>query len=259
MLELTRPLISFDLETTGFKPGVDRIVQLAVIKTHIHDDGYEDKEWETYINPGIPIPPSSTAVHRITDEMVKDAPRLEDIGAALIAGFEGCDVLGFNHKPFDMPFLEADLKRAGFDFKFNGCAVIDAYRLWLKVKPRNLSMFVMDTLGEPLIGAHSALVDTRGALHGVRRLLELYPNVPRTPQGLHDYLYAEEANLLGGGKFRFREDGVLCMNFGKFKDVPVDDPKVKGYLNWMLTGNFSAEVYSLCEDILDGRTPTRAR
>ena len=105
---LKRPLVFFDLETTGLDMQSDRIVQFAFIK--IHPDGREE-EWESLVNPGIPIPVEVTQIHGITDRKVKDKPKFDYFAPKIFEFLTGCDVGGFNAIRFDVPMLQAEMTR----------------------------------------------------------------------------------------------------------------------------------------------------
>ena len=109
-LNLQRPLVFFDLETTGVQITRDRIVEISIVKVH------PDSERETKtrrINPGMPIPPEATAVHGITDADVADCPTFAQVARSLYTWLEGCDIAGFNSNRFDVPMLIEEFLRAG--------------------------------------------------------------------------------------------------------------------------------------------------
>ena len=104
-LNLKKPLIFFDLETTGVNVTKDRIVELSYIK--IYPNGKEE-ERTIRLNPEMPIPPQATAVHHITDDDVKDKPTFKTIAKGLDRVFEGSDIAGFNSNKFDVPLLSEE-------------------------------------------------------------------------------------------------------------------------------------------------------
>ena len=111
-LNLKRPIIFFDLETTGTDTSNDRIVEISMVK--VAPDG--EKTIKTRrINPEMPIPAEATAVHHITDEDVKDCPTFKQIAKSLKAFMEGCDFGGFNSNRFDLPVLVEEFLRAGVE------------------------------------------------------------------------------------------------------------------------------------------------
>lgn len=155
MLDLKRPLIILDVETTGTHPQFDRVVQVGLVK--VYPEGRETT-WMSLINPGMPIPPETSAIHGITDEMVRSAPTFKTIAPPLAAGLKGCDLAGFQIQ-FDKFFLEKEFERCGGRNIFEGARIVDALRIYKQRHPRTLTAAVEEYLGEKLEGAHDALVD----------------------------------------------------------------------------------------------------
>ena len=123
VLPLDRPLVVFDTETTGTNPRSDRIVEIACVK--IHPDGRRET-WIRRINPGMPIPAGSTAIHGIRDADVEGLPRFADVAAELAAFLEGCDLGGYNITGFDLPALRTEFLRAGIVFEIAQRRLVDA-------------------------------------------------------------------------------------------------------------------------------------
>ena len=135
-LNLTKPLIVFDLETTGLDLVADRIIQISYIKVYV--DGKEERE-NFFINPGKPIPALVTELTGISDEDVADAPTFKQKVKELADKFAGCDFAGFNSNRFDVPMLAEEFLRAGIDFDFSKCRLIDAQNIYHKMERRNLA------------------------------------------------------------------------------------------------------------------------
>ena len=135
-LNLKKPLVVFDLETTGLDIVNDRIIQLSFIK--VYPDGKEERG-DHLINPGRHIPEMITELTGIDDEKVKDAPSFKQISTTLAETFKGCDFAGFNSNRFDVPMLAEEFLRAGIDFDFSKCRLIDAQAIFHKMERRNLA------------------------------------------------------------------------------------------------------------------------
>ena len=160
-MKLDRPLVVFDLETTGLFPKKDRIIELGAIK--VSPDGTEEERcW--LLNPSIPIPPESTAVHGIADEDVKDCPTFAERADEIFAFFEGCDLSGFNSDRYDIPCLEEEFARVGMNFAVSQRRCIDVQRIYHRMEPRDLTAAVRFYLGRDHAGAHGAEADTRATL-----------------------------------------------------------------------------------------------
>ena len=135
MLQLTKPLAIIDLETTGTNPGLDRIIEIAIVK--ILADGTRIIK-RKLLHPGIPIPPASSEVHGITDEMVKDAPGFRQVAQELKQMLDGCDLAGYNSNRFDIPLLAEEFLRAGVDFDMRNRKLLDVQNIFHKMEPRTL-------------------------------------------------------------------------------------------------------------------------
>ena len=234
-LKLNRPLIIFDIESTGLNPRRDRIVELAAVK--VWPDGREESRcW--LLNPSVPIPPETSAIHGITDEIVKDCPTFVDKSKEIYDFFKDADLGGFNSDHYDIPCLEEELLRAGY--ALNACARkrIDVQRIYHRMEPRTLTAAVKYYLGRSHDGAHGAEARTADELDEY-----LVP---------HDPLNADRNGLL-----RWK-DGDLLVNFGKkrgesLKRLLVNEPN---YLKWLVKGDFDADVRAIAQDLLDnGRLP----
>ncbi|MDE5958137.1 MAG: 3'-5' exonuclease, partial [Muribaculaceae bacterium] len=152
-LNLSRPLVVFDLETTGTNIVRDRIVEISAVK--LMPDGTRIEKTKR-LNPEMHIPEEATAVHHITDEMVADEPTFRQVSKALNAFFEGCDVAGFNSNKFDVPLLVEEFARAGINFDVSGRRFIDVQNIFHKMEQRTLVAAYKFYCGKTLDGVHSA-------------------------------------------------------------------------------------------------------
>ena len=138
-LNLTKPLVVFDLEATGLDLVNDRIIQISYVKVSPGDKEGEEERKSIFVNPGKPIPAFVQQLTGITDDMVKDAPTFKQLAKQLADSFIGCDFAGFNSDRFDVPMLAEEFLRAGIDFDFSKCRLIDAQNIFHKREPRNLA------------------------------------------------------------------------------------------------------------------------
>ncbi len=236
-LNLKRPIIFFDLETTGTDFSKDRIVEICYIK--IFPDGRE-VEYTKRINPGMHIPEVASAVHGIYDEDVKDCPLFKDVAKEIANEFVGCDVAGFNSNRFDLPLLAEEFLRAQVDIDLSRLAAIDVQVLYHKREPRTLTAAYKFYCGKNLDDAHSALADTRATYEVLKAQLDHYPDMENDM----DVLSKESSftnNVDFAGRIVYDENGREVFNFGKYKGMPVDavldrDP---GYYGWMMNGEFT--------------------
>lgn len=253
-LLLERPLACIDVETTGTSHQIDRIVQFGVVK--LYPDG-KRTEWETLINPEGPIPPEVAAVHGVTDETIRleRAPTFKAVAPLIEKGLQGCDIAGYN-VGFDVRFLVAELRRCGRPPQaglFDGVTV-DAYKIFRRAEPHDLTSAVKRYLKRERIGAHSALADAREALDVLVAQLAEHTDLPRTPRELYTFfeLTPRGNQAEPSGKIILKH-GEPVLNFGnKFNGVPLKNVDT-GYLEWILRGEFSSSVKQLVNAELERR------
>jgi DNA polymerase III subunit epsilon len=233
-IPLERPLVFFDLETTGLRVGTDRIVELAVIRLAPTGDVMEKVR---RFNPGIPIPAEASAVHGITDEDVAHEPPFAARARSLKKLLDPCDLGGFNLRSFDVPMLLAEFQRAGIPFDVESRRIIDVQLIFHREEPRDLSAAARFYLGRELEDAHSALADIRATAEVLSAQLDRYPHLPRDLDGLN--AYCDEVRPFETEVDRwFAEtaDGGRVFRRGKHRDRPLAEVAASepDYLRWML-------------------------
>ena len=263
-LNLTKPLVVFDLETTGLDIVNDRVIQLSYIK--IYPDGTEERN-NFLINPGRRIPEFVSDLTGIDDERIKDAPSFKQLSTTLAETFKGCDFAGFNSNRFDVPLLAEEFLRAGVDFDFSKCRLIDAQTIFHKMERRNLAAayeFYCGRKMEEDFEAHRADQDTEATYRVLMGELDMYTterqeDADRILPNDMDYLAEfskqnDNVDFAGrivwapvngkDGKPLTDKDGKPQMqeifNFGKYKDMSVAEvlKKDPGYYSWMLAAEF---------------------
>lgn len=173
-LNLKKPIVFFDLETTGIDLSRDRIVEISLVK--ILPNG--DQELKTRrINPEMPIPPEATAIHGITDEDVKDAPRFKEVAKSLAQYIEGCDLGGYNSNKFDIPMLVEEFLRADVDVDLKKRKFIDVQNIFHKMEQRTLIAAYKFYCGKDLENAHSAEADIMATYEVLQAQLDRYPEL----------------------------------------------------------------------------------
>ena len=236
-LNLKKPIIFFDLETTGTDISKDRIVEICYIK--VLPDGRE-VEYSKRVNPGMHIPESASAVHGIYDDDVKDCPAFKEIAREIAAEFEGCDIAGFNSNRFDLPLLAEEFLRAQVDIDLSRMRAIDVQVLYHKREPRTLSAAYKFYCGSELENAHSALADTRATYEVLKAQLSHYSDMENDMEAL-----SKESSFNNSvdfaGRIVYDENGCEVFNFGKYKGMSVEAVLVRdpGYYGWMMNGDFT--------------------
>lgn len=256
-LNISKPLIVFDLETTGLDLVNDRIIQISYIK--IHPDGKEERN-NIFVNPGKPIPQDVTALTGISDDDVKDSPLFKDIAVKLSENFRNCDFAGFNSNHFDIPMLAEEFLRAGIDFDFSRCRLIDAQIIFHKMERRNLAAAYKFYCGRKMeedFSAHRADEDTEATYRVLMGELDKYnPETQEDPERqLPNDMDALAAfsklndNVDFAGRIVWKEqtdkNGKTIrqevFNFGKYRGQVVADvlKRDPGYFCWILNGDFT--------------------
>lgn len=246
-LNLRRPLVFFDLETTGINITKDRIVELSYIK--VLPDG-SDVRKTIRVNPGMHIPEQATAVHHITDEDVKDKPLFKEIAKTLAKDFEGCDFVGFNSNRFDIPLLMEEFLRAGVDFDISKRKFIDIQTIFHKMEQRTLTAAYKFYCDKDLDNAHSANADTEATYEVLQAQLDRYPNLENDVDFLSKFS-SQNRNVDLAGRIILNDNNVEVFNFGKYKGQPVEEvlKRDSGYFGWMMQGDFPQNTKNVLTNI----------
>ena len=251
-LVLQRPLAAIDIEATGPKPEVDRIVELAVVR--LAPDGTRSAHlW--LINPEREIPAETTKVHGITDAMVQDAPLFEVVAGDIALVLADCDLTGFNLRAFDIPILRREFALAEVPWPCEGAHVVDSYVVFKEREKRDLANAVHFYCQRKHTNAHSALSDATAALDVLWGQLAHYPDLPRSVEELDRESGGRQPDWATElGHLRWGEDGDLYVAFGRHNGarlVDMDD----GFLLWVLRQDFPADVRALVRSVRSGERP----
>lgn len=235
-LNLKRPLVFFDLETTGVDTAKDRIVEISMVK--VMPDG-EEIVRTRLINPQMHIPEDATAVHGITDEDVKDQPTFAQIAKSLSQFIEGCDFGGFNSNRFDLPMLVEEFLRAGVDVDFKNRKFIDVQNIFHKMEQRTLVAAYKFYCDKDLTDAHSAEADTRATYEVLKAQLDRYSELQNDVAALAEFSSRGET-VDYAGRIVYNDKGEEVFNFGKYKGVKVSEvfQREPSYYDWMMNGDF---------------------
>ena len=256
LLNLKRPLLFLDLETTGTNPRVDRIVEIFVLK--IYPDGRRET-WKRRINPQRPIPAGATAVHGIRDEDVATAPLFSEIAFDLNRFLSGSDIAGFGVIKFDLPMLSEEFRRVNLVFNTTEVKIIDAQRIYHMREPRTLSAALQFYRGREHTGAHGAEADVMATLDVLEGQLERYSDLARDVDSLSNVCQPQQPNFIDpDGRLKW-QDGEVVIGFGQKAGIPLRELVLKeaNYLRWILNKDFSPEVKQVIRDALAGKYPQR--
>lgn len=236
-LKLQKPIVFFDLETTGVNAIHDRIVEISYIK--VFPNGNEESK-TLRINPERHIPEQSSAIHGIYDEDVKDCPTFKQVARDIAAIFVNSDIAGFNSNYFDVPMLVEEMLRAGIDFDITKCRLIDVQNIYHKLEQRTLSAAYKFYCGKNLEDAHSAQADTRATYEVLKAQLDKYPDKLNNDVQFLSSFSKMNDNVDFAGRIIYNDKHIPVFNFGKYKGQSVEDVLARdpGYYGWMMQGDF---------------------
>ena len=237
ILQLKKPIVFFDLETTGVKVAVDRIVEISILKI-FPNGNKESKTW--LVNPTVPIPEETTLIHGITNEKVVNEPTFSELSDDIYRLIENCDLAGFNSNKFDIPLLAEEFLRAGIEFNMKNRKAVDIQNIFHKLEQRTLIAAYKFYCDKDLTNAHSAKADTNATYEILLAQLDKYSELENNIDFLSEF--SER-----GGKFadlagfiRYNQKGEEVLSFGKYRDITLkqiwnDNP---GYFSWIKQADF---------------------
>lgn len=244
---LARPIIFFDLETTGTDIAKDKIVELSVTK--FFPDGSQETKTRRF-NPGIPIPPEATAVHGITDDDVKNEKSFAELAKGLSNYFLGCDIGGYNIMKFDIPLLVEEFIRASASVPFDvETRKIDAMTIFHKMEKRDLTAAYKFYCDKDHAGAHGAAADVQVSAEVFNAQISRY-GLKNNVEALHEFCNDGKEIIDFAGSFCRNESGNIVFSFGKHKGkIASSEPN---YLQWMLNSDFTGNTKDCIRKILNG-------
>ena len=250
MLNLTKDLVFIDLETTGLSLTADRIIDIALLKA-LPGGETQSKTWR--VNPGIPIPAETTAIHGIADNDVKDSPAFSQIAKQVLDFIGNADLAGYNSNRFDIPLFIEECLRSEVDFDLKNRKLVDVQHLFYMMEPRSLSAAYKFYCNQKLENAHSAEADVRATYEVLLAQIERYKGVEiENKKGEKLIPIENNINVLAShsagdnkvvdlvGRIVLNNKGEEVFNFGKYKDRPVEEifKKEPSYYHWIMKGDF---------------------
>lgn len=235
-LKLKKPIVFFDLETTGINIGTDKIVEISILKV-FPNGNKESKTW--LVNPEIEIPKEASDIHGITNEQVVTEPTFKELAPQINELIADCDLAGFNSNRFDIPLLAEELMRVGIDFNMNNRKAIDVQVIFHKKEQRTLSAGYQFYCGKELEGAHGAEADTNATYEILLAQLEKYDDIGTSVDDLSAFSsHGKRADF--AGFILFNDDDQEIFSFGKYKNRTVEEvfKENPGYNNWIQNADF---------------------
>ncbi|MDE0535882.1 3'-5' exonuclease [Tenacibaculum sp. L6] len=246
-LNLTKPIVFFDLETTGINIAKDRVVEISILKV-FPNGNKESKTW--LVNPEIEIPAEATAVHGITNEKVVTEPTFKELADKINDMISDADLAGFNSNRFDIPLLAEELLRAGIDFDMNNRKAVDVQTIFHKKEQRTLSAGYQFYCGKELVGAHGAEADTNATYEILLAQVDRYDDLENTVEALSEFsTHGKRADF--AGFILFNEDDQEIFSFGKYKGRTVEEvlKENPGYNAWIQNADFPLYTKKVLREI----------
>jgi len=254
LLHLDRPLVVFDLEATGLNKQSDRIVSLALVR--YEPDG-SSEQINYLINPTVPIPEETTAIHGITDEDVADAPTFAEMAEIIERHFAGADLAGYNILGYDIGLLTKEFSRANRPFSIEGRRILDAQRIFFRNEPRDLSAALRFFCNDTHDQSHDALGDVLATIRVLGGQFEKYDELPQEMDGLSEYCNPKDPTWADReGRLKWAKQEIV-FNFGKFRGQSLrkavsNDPN---FINWLLRSDFPDDTKQIVRDAVAGTYP----
>lgn len=246
-LNLTKPIVFFDLETTGVNIATDRIVEISILKV-FPNGNKESKTW--LVNPEMEIPKESSEIHGITNEQVVTEPTFKELAKKVNEMVAGCDLAGFNSNRFDIPLLAEELMRAGIDFDMKNRKAIDVQVIFHKKEQRTLGAGYQFYCGKELEGAHGAEADTNATYEILLAQLDKYPDLENSVDALSEFsTHGERADF--AGFILMNDEKQEIFSFGKHKGRTVEEVFIEnpGYNNWIQNADFPLYTKKVLREI----------
>ena len=235
-LALSRPIVFFDLETTGVNVASDRIVEISILK--VHPDGKEELLTRR-VNPTIPIPKEVSMIHHIYDEDVANEKTFKELAGELANFIGNNDLAGYNSNRFDVPLLVEEFLRVDVDFDIEKRKLIDVQNIFHKMEQRTLSAAYKFYCNKELTDAHQAEADTKATFEILKAQIDKYDSLQNDTSFLHEFSSRNKsADLMG--RIIYDDDGIEIFNFGKHKGKKVVDvlQREPSYYGWMMNSDF---------------------
>jgi len=238
-LNLKKPLIIFDIEATGPRPAVDRIVEISMTKVSA-DNSTLSKTW--LINPTIPIPNVVSEIHGYYDADVKDKPTFKQASQEIFDFIGDADLAGYNSNRFDIPMLVEEFLRCNIDLNAEARKCVDVMKIFMKKEQRTLSAALKFYCGKEMVNAHKGDVDVAATFDVLKAQLERYPDILNDVDFLHEY--SKDGEFVDFARRIYIKEGEYYVNFGKHKDKKVYEvfEREPQYYNWIMNNDFALDT-----------------
>jgi DNA polymerase-3 subunit epsilon len=251
MIQLTKPLAFFDLETTGLDVTNDRIIEIAILK--MNPDGSKE-HYSKRVNPEMPISPESSEITGISDADVQHCPTFKELAPEIATFLGDADLAGYNSNKFDIPVLAEEFLRAESDFDMSARKFIDVQNIFHKMEQRTLAAAYQFYCQQELVNAHAAMADVEATQEVFAAQLERYENLEKNIDFLSDFSRSGNNEILDfAGRIARNDKGEAVYNFGKHKGKSIEqvNSEEPGYYGWMLSANFPLYTKKVLKDEME--------
>jgi len=245
IFELEKPIVFLDIESTGTNPVQDKIIQISAVKIFQNSK----QELDILVNPCMPI--KNSEIHGISNEMVRNKPIFSDVAYEVINFIDGCDIGVYNGLRFDIPILSEELLSCGINVDFSKYRIIDVFRIYQQLRPRNLAACYKEFTGKEMSNAHNALYDSKATAEIWMNMVQHMHIEPEVDVQIQKFMPRDNVVDLSGC-FIYNDKKEILFNFGKHKGKSVEcEPS---YLNWMLNADFSQDTKNWINKIMANET-----
>jgi len=256
-LNLTRPIVFFDLETTGVNIVTDKIVEISILKV-FPNGNKESKTW--LVNPEMEIPQESINVHGITNEKVVSEPTFKELASEVNEMISDADLAGFNSNRFDIPLLAEELMRVGIEFDMKNRKAIDVQVIFNKKEQRTLSAGYQFYCGKELEGAHGAEADTNATYEILLAQLDKYNDIENSVDALSNFsTHGTRADF--AGFILMNDEHQEVFSFGKYKGRIVEEvlKENPGYNSWIQNADFPLYTKKVLREIKERMSVSKTK
>ena len=248
-LKLEKPIVFFDLETTGVQVAKDRIVEISILKV-FPNGNKESKTW--LVNPTIPIPEVTTAIHGISDEKIANEPTFDQLAVEISELIHNCDLAGFNSNKFDIPLLAEEFLRVGIDFSMENRKAVDIQNIFHKLEQRTLSAAYKFYCNKELINAHTAEADTLATYEILLAQIEKYDEIDNNVEFLSQFSTRGNKSIDIAGFIKLDDNGEEMITFGTYKNKTIKEVynENPGYFSWINQADFPLYTKKVLKDLI---------
>ena len=254
-LELKRPLLFFDIESTGLNIANDCIVELSFVK--IFPDGEQRVKtwrilpWDYNAKCQKSIDPKASEVNGIKDEDLKGEPRFSEVAPEVISWLEDADLAGFNSAKFDLPMLAEEIERARrfaglkSDINLHEKTMVDVQKIYHFFEPRNLkAAYRFYCGGKDFENAHTAEADTLATYEVLKGQLDRYQGQLKNDVETMAAIGGRSRFVDYAGRLIYNDKGEAVINFGKHKDKTAREvyKTDRSYFRWIQDGDFTLDT-----------------